>query len=308
MKKNLALVLAAILIITALAGCGASADNASVREDKSTQMSEASSYDYGESGANYYFAEDSAAQSIAPSSVLQGSDAKLIFTANIELETLEFDAAVASLQSLVESMGGYIQDTSLNGYGTYRYARYTVRIPSDNFGDFCNQAGEGCNRLSFSSSSENISEMYYDLESRLKTQKTKLERLQDLLSKAESMEDIITLETAISETEQTIESYSGSIRGYDALVDYSTVNINLSEIYKLTIVEPAVTGFGARLGVAISTGLKNFTSGIENLLLAIAYHWVGVLIFIVIIAAIIVYAVRIRHKKTTNTETPTKDE
>ena len=47
--------------------------------------------------------------------------------------------------------------------------------------------------------------MYYDNEARLTTQRTKLERLQELLSKAEAMEDIITIESAISETELQIE-------------------------------------------------------------------------------------------------------
>ena len=31
------------------------------------------------------------------------------------------------------------------------------------------------------------------------------------------MEDIITIESAISETEQTIEDLSGTLRGYDAV-------------------------------------------------------------------------------------------
>jgi len=293
MKKKLSLILVAILIIAALSGCGASNDNANLSKISPTPMVDMQSYDSAQSEVFY----EEEVKTIAPSSVLESSNAKLIFTAHMELETLNFDSAVASLQSLVESMDGYIQDTSLNGYGTYRYATYTVRIPSANFADFCNQAGEECNRLSFSSSSENISEAYYDLESRLKTQKTKLERLQDLLSKAENMEDIITLESAISETELAIESYSGSLRRYDALVDYSTVYISLSEIYKLSSVEPAVSGFGARLGVAISSGLANFTSGVQDFLLAIAYNWVIAMFFVIIAVAIVLLVVKSRHKK-----------
>ena len=54
---------------------------------------------------------------------------------------------------------------------------------------------------------ENITETYYDTAGRLKTQKIKLERLQKLLSQAENMEDIITIESAISETEWNIETF-----------------------------------------------------------------------------------------------------
>ena len=48
----------------------------------------------------------------------------------------------------------------------------------------------------------------------------KLERLQKLLAQAENMEDIITIESAISETEWNIEDLSGTLRHYDALVDF----------------------------------------------------------------------------------------
>lgn len=58
-------------------------------------------------------------------------------------------------------------------------------------------------------SAENISEQYYDTQSRLETAQIKLARLQELLKKAENMEDIITIESAISETEYEIERLSG---------------------------------------------------------------------------------------------------
>ncbi len=80
-----------------------------------------------------------------------------------------------------------------------------------------------------SSSAENITEEYYDTDSRLKTAQIKLERLQELLSKADNMADIITIESAISDTEYEIESLSGTLRHYDALVDYATVSLTLSE-------------------------------------------------------------------------------
>ena len=65
-----------------------------------------------------------------------------------------------------------------------------------------------------SDTAENISERYYDTQSRLETAQIKLERLQELLKKAESMEDIITIESAISETEYEIEDLSGTMRHY----------------------------------------------------------------------------------------------
>ena len=58
-----------------------------------------------------------------------------------------------------------------------------------------------CHVVYMSSSAENITEAYYDTDSRLKTAQIKLERLQNLLANADNMADIITIESAISETE-----------------------------------------------------------------------------------------------------------
>ena len=57
------------------------------------------------------------------------------------------------------------------------------------------------------------------------------------------MEDIITIESAISETEYQIESLSGTLRHYDALVDYATIHISLQEVYRLSNVEEPAESF-----------------------------------------------------------------
>ena len=79
---------------------------------------------------------------------------------------------------------------------------------------------------------DDVSEAYYDQESRLTTQRTKLERLQELLRQAQDMEDIITIESAISETELEIEFLTGSLRKYDSQINYSTITLSLREVYR----------------------------------------------------------------------------
>ena len=52
---------------------------------------------------------------------------------------------------------------------------------------------------------------------------------QNLLAQAENMKDIITIESAISDTELEIERLTGTLRQYDALVDYATSQAKLGE-------------------------------------------------------------------------------
>jgi uncharacterized membrane protein (DUF2068 family) len=172
-----------------------------------------------------------------------------------------------------------------------------VRLPSENFEAFCSAVGGLAQINSLSRSAEDVSEYYYDMESRLATQQTKLERLQALLKQAEDMEDIITLESAISDTELTIENLTGSLRKYDSLVSYATVNISLSEVYKLTEVEEPAIGFGAKLAQAFRSGATGFVNGMQRFLLSVARGWVGWLIFIILVVVVILVVRKIKRRR-----------
>ena len=178
--------------------------------------------------------------------------------------------------------GGYVESSSLDG-GTYRWGYFTVRIPRAKFQDFCDRAGALCQLNSKSVERQNVSEQYYDTESRLTTQRTKLERLQTLLSQATQMEDIITLESAIADTELTIERLTGTLRNYDSLVDYSTVDITLHEVSQLSGTVAAPIGFGETLAAAFRTGSRNFVYGVQDVLLSFARGWAGWLIFAAVV-------------------------
>ena len=157
-----------------------------------------------------------------------------------------------------------------------------MRIPADQFQAFLDRVGTICHVTYKEEGSENVSEAYYDAESRLVTQQTKLERLQALLAQAENMEDIITIESAISDTELEIEQLTGTLRQYDSLVDFSTVYITLQEVYQLSNVEEPATSFGSRVGTAFASGWRGFVSTLESLAVALAYGWVWLLLLAVI--------------------------
>ena len=226
---------------------------------------------------------------------------KLIRTAQTNLETTDFEKAVQGLTDLTEQMGGYFESSSVGKRSNGRWADYTVRVPAAKYQAFLDQAGELCHETWRDTQQEDISERYYDTQGRLKTQQIKLERLQALLAKAENMEDIITIESAISETEQMIDDLSGTLRHYDGKVDYATVSISLSEVYKLSNVEEVPDSFMSRLGKAFSGGWSNFTDAIENFAVALAYGWMWVLI-LVVVAVVVVRVLRARRRKAKKTD------
>lgn len=176
-------------------------------------------------------APDMAFSAERSSSKEQSQQEKIIRTARIELSTREFEKDHAAILQALTQAGGRVQDTSLyNNYGSLRTLYMTLRIPSEML-DQVIHALKGVGRLvSFNESAEDVSEQYADLENRLKTQQTKMERLQVLLAKAETVEDLITVETSISDTQYEIDRLTGQLRGMDSKVDYSTLNVTLNEL------------------------------------------------------------------------------
>ncbi len=300
MKRMVSLLLTLVLALL-LAGCGgnaaAAADSAAAPRDNgsgywnttadtdSISEDQNMAYEAEEPGASAY--NDSKAQSDRP--------AKKVYTGYMEMQTLDFDKASGDIDALVKELGGYFQQSSVSNRGNsgYRYGSYTIRIPSAQFDTFLQKAGTLCHLVYSSTGTDDVSETYYDTEARLETARIKLERLQALLAKATSMDDIITIESAISETEWDIENLSGTLRRYDALVDYATIDVELSEVYKLSGQDEAVTTFGGRLGQSFVNGLRAVGSALEDFAVWLAYSWVWLLV----IAAVIVVVVRVVRRK-----------
>ncbi len=222
---------------------------------------------------------------------------KLIRTAELSMETTTFNETAAALADLTNRLGGYFSDSnSGERNGSSHWANYTIRVPVNNFQTFLDQASKLCHETRHHISQEDISERYYDTAGRLRTQNIKLQRLQALLEKADSMEDIITIQSAISETEQSIDELSGTLRHYDNQVDYATIQISLEEVYRFSNVPETPKSYWSLLGSAFVEGLTDFADWLEDITVSLAYSWPW-LVLIALIAFAIVKINRRRREK-----------
>lgn len=302
MKRGLALFLAALLTALTLTACGGGGGYSGGSASSAPADSESqTAYDGSGDEWKAEVREFGLGAPAEPEATTEEpredrlASAKMVYTASIQAETQDYDACTAALEDLVDRLGGYLEYASSDSRGDgSRSASYTVRVPAKEFRGFLKTVGEISHVTSQDQNAENISERYYDTESRLETQKTKMERLQALLSKAENMEDIIDLENAISETEYQIEQLTGSLRHYDSLVDFATIDVRLREVLRLTTVEEAPPTFGSRLGNAFTDGLRGFGDFLQDVAVYLAYNWT----WMVLLALVILLVVKVskRHQ------------
>ena len=81
---------------------------------------------------------------------------------------------------------------------------------------------------------EDVTLQYVDVESRKKALETEQDRLLELLSQAENMEDLLAIESKLSDVRYELESYGSQLRMLDNQIDYSTVNVDVDEVERVT--------------------------------------------------------------------------
>ncbi len=240
---------------------------------------------------NAQAASDGQAELGLPSSVNKDK-VKLIYTADMNIQTLDFDEAVKGLTKLTEQFGGYFESISTDNGGyfdsdAYKYGSFTVRVPSDKYQKFLNSLSEGMHVVFLNQRAEDIGQMYFETERRVETLKNKHDRLEELLKKADKMKDIIELESALSDVEFELEQYTSELNRYDSLVSFSTVYVNIEKVANYSTGIEEELGFGQRLLRSLVNGASEFGAGLEDLINWIGYHIIQLVILAAVIIAVI---------------------
>lgn len=215
----------------------------------------------------------------------------IIRTADFTIKTIAFDATVEQIQNLTAQMNGHVDYFSqYNTKDELRNANFTLRIPADQLDAFLSDAENVGDVSSFTTYVDDVSDQYYDLDSRLETQLAKMERLQALLAQATDVSDLIEIESSIADTQYMIDSYTGQMQGIEGRVAYSTVSVYVQET---RIAETKEATLGQRIGAGVQDALQGGLRFVQDALVFI----VSVLPYVAVIAVVVVVVVIIRKAK-----------
>ena len=279
--QRLAALAAALALTAALAGCG-SAGSGSDAAPGEAAATESFSMDNAALAA----ADGGGAATLTPQATGE-SARKIIYNADLSLESTDFDAARTALTDAVEANGGYISYSDLSGSAEDqdRYSHYTVRIPADSYRNFLEAVSGAANVLSVSESAEDITSEYIDVEARIASLENQRSRLNELADTAETMADLLEIESQLSDVQYQLESYTRQRSWMDDQVQYSTVDIRLSEVKTLTPETPV--GFAEEAGRAFLDGWEAFSLFIKGLVLGLIYAWPAVLIVVIVVIVVV---------------------
>jgi hypothetical protein len=298
MKKRYS-VFVVSLFIGVLIGCSNGEGEESAQDNRAQEIGV-------ESGSDIY--EDSAStdsvEEVTPEEEANLIGEKVIRTASLEYETLEFQQSLRHLSNTVDEFGGYIEYSNessyppTSGYGEnisqeYRQMDATIRVPAEELRAFLN-ALEGLEgyKVSEQVGSEDITQMYRDLEARIGVLVNKEERLNSLLEQAESIEDIIEIENSLSDTIQERESLQSQMDSYDHVIDYATVYFMLIERPRIASSRGEGLSFRERVQEALMNSIYAFYYWLQDLFIWLIYA----LPYLIVLAIIILIGWRVRKE------------
>lgn len=223
MKKLFAALLALSLLLT---GCGA--------KSSSTMSNAYASQETAAANDSYSY---DLADTDSSSQLPQGR--KFIITENLDAEAEDLDAALAAVTEKLTTLDGYIESQrvyngSMYAGSRYRYADLTLRIPVEKLAEFTAAVDSLSNVVSSSRNTEDVTLQYVDTESRVKALETERDRLLELMEQAETMSDLLEIESRLTEVRGELERYASQMKVLDNQIDYATVNLSLSEVTEYT--------------------------------------------------------------------------
>lgn len=208
---------------------------------------------------------------------------KLILTAEVRLEADNPEAAAASARSLAVGMGGMVggEETrrvpvsspnptpeNTNSPTPPRYSvtsSLTLKVPPDRFDKAIDELSALGTVVARNRTATDVTEQVVDVASRVETQRKSVDRVRQLLAQAGSIQEIISLESELTEREAELDSLLKRQQSLAGQVDLATIAVTVSSPSPTGTIPPVAEdkdddSFGGGIVDALQGGGKAFVA------------------------------------------------
>lgn len=291
---------ALLLVVSGLLGaCGAAPEYADSYTDFLPPEDAAAEKVFGEvtsgRGSNpAAVAYDTAGSALQPAGDL---DRMIIWNASIYVTVEDTESAIELVQDLAHDRGGYTVSTESWLDNDQLHARLTIRVPAEGF----EEAMRELRRLALevdreTANSEDVTDQYVDLESRLRHLEAKEEQLLQFLEEAEDTEAVLAVYGHLSQTQAEIEQVKGRMTYLQKLSAMATITI---ELYPEEA-EPPVVEEGWKPGRTLRNAARALVGALEavgNGIIWIAIYVLPIILLLALPIALAFWLLRRRKAR-----------
>ncbi|MGE0324656.1 MAG: DUF4349 domain-containing protein [Polyangiaceae bacterium] len=143
----------------------------------------------------------------------------LIYRADINMGVFQTREVIDNTEKMARDMGGYLVRRSDR--------EIVIRVPSAKFREALAKVGGFGDVLHQNVEVEDVTEKFFDLQTRLKNMKAVRDRFQQLLTKANTVEDSLKIERELERVTTQIEVMEGRLKLMRELIAFSTITLRL---------------------------------------------------------------------------------
>jgi hypothetical protein len=187
------------------------------------------------SGPGKSYDSDENYSSAAPSddageSVTGGAVRHVIYEAWLTVTVKDVNTAVDQLAQRAAVVGGYISGSVRDNNPEQPSARITYRVPQAEYEGFLSFARSLGKEGRESIRSTDVTEEYVDLEARLASRQLHEERLVSMFARANTINELITIESELARVREEIERLQGRLRYLSENIAMSTIEVTLAQV------------------------------------------------------------------------------
>ncbi|SNR14214.1 DUF4349 domain-containing protein [Tenacibaculum jejuense] len=204
---------------------------------------------------------------------------KIIKTGELKLKVKNVKRATAQIKTLLEKYNAYIANLRYENTSYQKQNNFTIKVPKAYFDMLLDSISTYAEVLDYENvSTQDVTEEFLDIETRLATKLQVKERYETILKKkAKTVEDIIYAEEKLGAIQEEIEVAQGRLKYLSNRVMLSTIHVKLYEEIPYKVSKVKTETFGSKFKRAISFGW----TFLENLVLTLVHIWPVILIGVV---------------------------
>jgi len=210
--------------------------------------------------------------------VANASAQQQIRTARVTLRVNGIEDAAAQVRGIASGLGGLVQDENSTFGSAKGTSVITLRVPADRLDTAIGQLDDVGKRVDRHVSSQDVTTTVADLDSRVLSQQKSVDRMRALLAEADTVKDVIAIESQLGSREADLESLQAQAAAVKNQVALSTLVVTLKPVAAAAAQDDDDPGFLSGL----ATGWKALKSGVVAALTVI-----GVLLPIGVAVAVI---------------------
>jgi uncharacterized coiled-coil protein SlyX len=213
-------------------------------------------------------------------------DRQVIQSGSVTLRVDEITESIPAVIELAESLEGRVDDQSQYTDPTQSKvtnAYLLVRVPEVNYQAFLDEVVKFGNVESLNTSKTDVTLQAVDLDARIQSLETSIARLEELVTEANNVSDLIAAESALAERQAELNGLLSQQKYLDDQVELASIYVNLMRKDALDAIAPI--GFWAGLQKGLESVLQ--TLGNSTTYLGLVLPWIGVVLLILVLAKLV---------------------